>query len=266
MKRLAILETIRLYILSEDIIDKLHTIVIGGSRGLGREVSKLFANEGHIVSVIGSRHPEEVKEDFAFRYFQIEITNEAELKKGIGKVLSDVKTLNNLVFAQRYRRDEDPWHGEISTSVSATRSIIDLLSECFSASRSNSIVITSSVYGECIGASQPVGYHVAKAALDQMIKYYGVYLGKRGIRVNGVSPGTFQKNESKDYYQSKTELLDLYSRITPLGRMGTANDVAQVIMFLCSDKASFVTGQNIVVDGGVSLIAQESLARDLMSV
>ena len=102
---------------------------------------------------------------------------------------------------------------------------------------------------------------MAKAAVMQMVRYYAVALGPKGIRVNAVSPGTTVKDESKQFYADHPELEQLYRDIVPLGRMGTAADVAGVVAFLLSDDASFLTGQNIALDGGATLQAQESLAR-----
>lgn len=99
-----------------------------------------------------------------------------------------------------------------------------------------------------------------------MVRYYAVTLGPRRIRVNSVSPGTVLKDESKDFYLKNEQLYNLYKGIIPLGRMGTAEEVANVVAFLCSSKASFITGQNIVVDGGLSLIWQETLARKVASL
>ena len=69
------------------------------------------------------------------------------------------------------------------------------------------------------------------------------------------------KEESKDFYLKSKKLLGLYKDLTPLRRMGTAEEVAAAIRFLCSPAASFITGQNLVVDGGVSVQSHESLAR-----
>ena len=85
------------------------------------------------------------------------------------------------------------------------------------------------------------------------------------MRVNGVSPGSILKERSKEFYNANPRLRDLYKDIIPLGRMGTAEEVAQTIAFLCSRRASFITGQNLVVDVGLSLEWQESMARRLFS-
>jgi NAD(P)-dependent dehydrogenase (short-subunit alcohol dehydrogenase family) len=86
-----------------------------------------------------------------------------------------------------------------------------------------------------------------------------VTLGTKGIRVNSISPGTVLKEESRRAYLQNEKLMNLYRRLTPLERMGTAEDVAHVVEFLCSPKSSFLTGQDIVVDGGLSLQLQEAL-------
>ena len=71
------------------------------------------------------------------------------------------------------------------------------------------------------------------------------------------------KEESKHFYFQNEELHNLYKSIIPLGRMGTAEELANTIAFLCSPKSSFITGQTIIVDGGISLQWHESLARKL---
>jgi len=84
--------------------------------------------------------------------------------------------------------------------------------------------------------------------------------------VNGVAPATTLKEESQDIYLENDELLSLYQKIIPLGRMGTARDVANVVGFLCSEKASFVTGHIVVVDGGMTLQCPESLVRQIVPI
>ena len=119
------------------------------------------------------------------------------------------------------------------------------------------------MFGDFVGKGQPVGYHVCKAGLNQLMRYYAVNLGRKGIRVNAVTAFTYLKDESKDFYLGNEDLLGLYERIVPLGRMATAQDCARAAAFLCSPEAGFVNGQNLYVDGGLSLVWPETLARDL---
>jgi NAD(P)-dependent dehydrogenase (short-subunit alcohol dehydrogenase family) len=71
------------------------------------------------------------------------------------------------------------------------------------------------------------------------------------------------KEEAMDFYKKNSQLLDLYRDIIPLKRMGTSEDVVNAMIYLCSEKAAYITGQNIIIDGGLSLIWQESLSRKL---
>jgi NAD(P)-dependent dehydrogenase (short-subunit alcohol dehydrogenase family) len=97
-----------------------------------------------------------------------------------------------------------------------------------------------------------------------LVRYYACSLGARGIRVNCVSPGVILKREAEAFYRLNKKLVALYERVAPLRRFGTAADVAAVVRFLCSEDAAFITGQEVVVDGGISLIWQASLARQLV--
>ena len=231
---------------------------------MGRELIRLLAAENHSVSVLGRSVPSEADSQLAnVEYWAVDILQNEALKKTLNEIISAKGNLNSLVFFQRFRGDSDSWEGEIETSLTATKNTIEFLADKFQVGESCSIVAVGSIASHFIADEQPVSYHVGKSGLGQMVRYYAVALGSKGIRVNSVSPGTTVKEESADFYARNQELRDLYESITPLGRMGTAADVANVAAFLCSPQASFVTGQNIVVDGGVSLQGQEALARKL---
>ena len=117
-----------------------------------------------------------------------------------------------------------------------------------------------------VGEGQPASYHVGKAAANHLMRHAAVNLGRNGIRSNTVTPFTFLKEESCEFYLANDKLMKLYEGIVPLGRMGSAADSANVIAFLCSPEAAYVTGQNIYVDGGLSLVWPETLARKLQSL
>jgi len=208
------------------------------------------------------RKPDRIR---GVQYWAADIRDTTALAVTLRRLVAKTGRINNLVFFQRYRGTDDQWLGEIETSLTATKTAVELLQDRFAAGE-RSIVIVSSINATLIAPYLPVGYHMAKAALCQMVRYWAVTLGPRGIRVNSVSPGTVLKEESKEAFLKNRQLHDLYCRITPLGRLGHASEVAQVVGFLCSKQASFVTGQNIVIDGGVSLHWQEPLARDLVGL
>lgn len=244
--------------------EKKHILIVGGTRGMGRALVKSFAEEGHTLSVIGRRQPSEAdRQILGVCYWTVDLLNQEQLSQSLTEIISQNGKLTNLVFFQQYRGEGDEWEGEIETSLTATKNVIEALAGEFDDSIEKSIVIVSSVAGQYIAQEQPLSYHVAKAGINQMVRFYAVTLGSQGIRVNSVASGTMLKEESKHFYFQNEELHNLYKSIIPLGRMGTSEELANAIAFLCSPKSSFITGQTIVVDGGISLQWHESLARKL---
>lgn len=239
-----------------------HILIIGGTSGIGKAVVELFASEPqNTISVLGRKNLE--SKYLNIKYLKSDLS---EIKKSLGLISKQIKkfgALSCIIFLQRYRGNKDSWQGELDISLTATKEIIE---HCkVSLKKQSSIIITSSSAGKFIASEQPISYHIAKAALEQMIRYYAVELGKKSIRVNGVASGTILKEENKEFYKKNLKLTKLYQEIIPLKRMGEAKEIASVIKFLSSEAASFITGQTIVVDGGTSLLWQESLARKLTS-
>lgn len=244
-----------------------HSVVIGGTRGLGRVVTRQMAERGDVVSVIGRTRlsEEDLNAGNIFSY-KADIDDKDDISSVLDDLVKKNGKVNYCVFLQRYRGKGDDWMGEFQTSLTATKNIVDHLTQQFSEDEDNGLVMVSSVFSKYVGEGQAISYHVAKAGLDQMMRYYALNLGPKKIRVNGISTFTFLKEESKEFYLKNKPLLELYESIVPLQRMGTTEDSANVISFLCSGQASFVTGQSILIDGGLSLHWPESLARRLKEV
>jgi len=246
---------------------KKHILIVGGTKGIGRAVTKTFVAEGHTVSIMGRKAPDLTDSQLSgVQYWAFDLLEPELLEDTLTQIIDHSGKLSNLLFFQRFRGEGDDWKGEIETSLTATKNIIEKLRGEFEGEGGNSIVIVTSIAANLIAGEQPLSYHVGKAGLQQMVRFYAVELGSEGIRVNSVSPGTVLKDESKEFYLQNEPLQNLYKTIIPLGRMGTAEEVADVISFLCSAKASYITGQNLVVDGGLSLQWQESLARQVASL
>jgi NAD(P)-dependent dehydrogenase (short-subunit alcohol dehydrogenase family) len=244
-----------------------HSLIIGGTKGLGRVVTRLFAQRGDTVSVIGrSAVAEADRSAGSVDDYQLDITDAKAVDAAVDDIVARRGPINYCVFLQRYRGKGDDWEGELRTTLTATRQIVESVSPRMPADVDNAFLMVSSVFSTHVGEGQAASYHVAKAGLDQLMRYYALNLGPRGIRCNGITPFTFLKEESKQFYLDNTRLHELYESIIPLRRMATTEDSANVIAFLCSPQAGFLTGQNIVVDGGLSLAWPESLARRLAGI
>jgi len=241
-----------------------HTLVIGGSRGIGRTVARRLAADGDQVSILGRGKPSGGDDHPRVRSWTADVCDADGLAAVLDDVVRTAGSVSGLVLLQRYRGTGDEWAGEIATTLTATRQLLEWAgSHLEDRGGGKAVVVVSSIAGVFVASEQPVSYHMAKAAVTQMVRYYAVALGSKRVRVNAISPGTIVKDESKAFYASHPDLEQLYRDIIPLGRMGTADDLAGVTQFLLSDRASFLTGQNIVLDGGVSLRSHESLARSV---
>jgi NAD(P)-dependent dehydrogenase (short-subunit alcohol dehydrogenase family) len=243
-----------------------HCLIIGGTRGIGRALTRQLAADRQKLTVVARNVPPTNEPGLAeVHYLAADVTKPADV---LDKVRSSIKTrgpLTAAVFLQRFRGAGDSWEGELRTSLSATKALIDELVAEFEPA-GGAIVLVSSNASRFVARDQPLGYHVAKAGLNQMMRYYAAVHGEKGIRVNAVLPCAVIKDESHQSYLENEPIQALYRRITPLGRMGTADEVARVIAFLCGPQSSFVSGQEICVDGGMSLLLHDSLARGLTAL
>ena len=233
-----------------------HSIVVGGTRGLGRALVELWAEETGAISVIGRRLPDVAVRPprDGIRFYSADLTKIESIAPAIDEIVQAAGQVSRLVFSQRFRGSGDTLDGELDVGVKGTQRIIDYLF-----AEQSAIVVVSSVLGQFIAAEQPLGYHVTKAAQDQLVRFYAVQLASRGIRVNAVAPNLIEKESGREFYLKNPELKRHYESLIPLGQMGTPRDVANAIDFLCSDRAAHITGQILNVDGGVTVLMQHSL-------
>ncbi len=244
-----------------------HTLVIGGTKGLGLELARLLCQRGGKVSVLGRTPP--VADALALPGLfavQADLRDQAACQVAIENAIRHHGVLRYLVFAQRHRGTDDSWRGEIDVSLDSTRRLVEQIDPYWAAAGDRAIAMVSSVFGDRVGDGQPMSYHLGKAGMNHMARVLAVQLGPKGIRANTVTPFTFLKAESREHYLRNEALMKLYEEIVPLGRMGSAEDCAKVLAFLCSPEASFVTGQNLYVDGGLSQVWPETLARRLRGI
>ena len=222
------------------------SLIIGGTRGIGSVIKKTLTERGDRVYYT-SRN-----DLFEANHLKINLPNKI-------KIDSEIK-LNYLIFSHRYRGQE--WDEDFNITVKAVDVLINQLKDSFL--NEASIVIIGSNAGHFVLKEQTASYHASRAALDGLMKYYAAQLGCKGIRCNSVLPTTIIKPENEHFFTEENGVRKMIERITPLRRMGSAIDVANTVEFLCSEKSSFITGQSLFVDGGLSIMGQETIARELL--
>ena len=236
-------------------------LITGGSRGIGAEMVKQFAKNGYNVAFTYKNSKDKadkiLQEIASFGGNAIGIiadstdsasANEAidAATKAFGKI--DILINNSGIAEQKLFTDisDSDWDNMISNNLSSAfyycRGVLPQM-----ISRKNGCIINiSSMWGE-VGASCEVHYSAAKAGIIGLTKALAKEVGLSGIRVNCISPGVIKTDMLSGF--SREDLDDLASE-TPLGRLGTAEDISNAALFLASDKASFITGQTIGINGG----------------
>lgn len=236
-----------------------HAIVLGGTRGLGRVVARLLAGQGMRVSVVGGRAPEQ--RDRRWRgvdFFRADLSEKSATEKTLTAIVRQQGKPNYVIFAQRYRGDKSrSWEGELELMLSLPRRVLSWLQQRFAQDADCGVVLVGSPAGRFVLPEQDDAYHTTRAALAGLMRWWSARLGPRGVRVNLVTPGAFVREAPGKVVKHPASAA--YARFVPLGRMGTAADVASFVAVMCSPAARFVSGQEIMVDGGASALGQEPL-------
>lgn len=242
-----------------------HLLIIGGTKGLGKAFLDMASPVYEKITVLARTVPTGTSANDHVHYIAADVMSQSSLRRALEQATSTPAAINRVVFFQQYRGKEQAWDNNLACILTATRTTLEFLRDHFTGPGDKSVVFLTSTASRLVADEQDEGYHAAKTALLGMGRYYAVKLGPLGVRVNCVSPGTVLKEETKHHILNDPNRHGLFKRIIPLRRMGTAAEVASVIKFLLSTESSFVTGQEIVVDGGASLHSQESLARTLFN-
>jgi NAD(P)-dependent dehydrogenase (short-subunit alcohol dehydrogenase family) len=245
-----------------------HVLVIGGSSPLALESIDAFLSRGDRVSSI-NRNPDifNCGNRLELYPFVFDITNISEIHNVFNQIVSSKGPIDRICFYQRYRSEAtDQWQGEFDVGLLATAKFIDAFRGQPKKNSDRSVVIVSSPADTGVVLEQGASYHAIKAGLSQIIRYYAVVLGNEGIRVNGIRPAIVLKPRAQDFYNKNADLVRLFNRVIPLGRMGSPKDIANATLFLSSSLASYITGQIISIDGGLSLHEAGSLARLASSI
>ena len=247
-----------------------HVIVVGATSPLAVEATCAFLARGDRVSLVsrrGSTDLDTLSRGINTSDYSFDLNNLSAIPALFNEIVQKSGPVTRICFFQRYRDGaNNPWDGEYAVSLRATSLFIEQFKTQPLTEHDRSVVIVSSPADTRVVLEQSVSYHVVKAGLSQMVRYYAVDLGDAKIRVNGVKPAIVLKPRAQQFYDQNQDLVTLFNHVTPLGRMGKPSDIANAVLFLNCDLASYITGQILSVDGGLSLHESASLARLASSV
>jgi len=240
-------------------LDGKVALVTGGSRGIGAAISRELAKAGANVALnyrSGQEAADEIANEVSGLAIQADVSNPQDVQALIERVEGELGDIDALVNNAGVTRDtliarmtDDDWQTVIDTNLSGTFNTSRAVSRKMLRRRAGSIVNLSSVVG-VHGNPGQANYAASKAGIIGLTKALARELGSRGVRVNAIAPG-YISTELTDVLNDEQRGLILQN--TPLGRLGEPEDVAGAVRFLCSDEAAFITGEVLLVDGGLGM-------------
>jgi 3-oxoacyl-[acyl-carrier protein] reductase len=232
-----------------------NALVTGASRGIGRAIAAELARAGASV-VIGYRSGREEAEALAAelggRAVQADVSNADDARRLVEEA-GDLDILVNNAGLTRdgllARMPDDDWRTVIETNLSSVFYTCRAVCRPMMKKRAGAIVNVSSIVG-VHGNWGQTNYAASKAGIIGFTKSLARELGSRNVRANVVAPG-YVKTQLTEVLPAEATAAMLQN--TPLGRLGEPADVAGAVRFLCSDEASFITGEVLLVDGGLGM-------------
>ena len=224
----------------------------GGSKGIGYCIASKFAQNGHRVAATyrSGEVPSEVLG------VQCDVTDPSQVEAAFAQVESNLGNIEVVVANAGITRDtlllrmsDEDWDQVIATNLTGAFRVARRAARPMIRARFGRIVFISSVVGQ-LGSAGQVNYAASKAGLLGMARSLARELGSRGVTANVVAPGFIETDMTAELGE---DLVKKYSEQIPLGRFGSADDVAGAVEFLSSEAAGYITGALVPVDGGLGM-------------
>ena len=238
-------------------------IVTGGSRGIGKSVAETLARSGCRVAVVATSESSAEQGAAAVRdagsealALAADVRDGARVAECVKQVVDEWGQIDVLVNNAGVTRDglllrmsDEDFDTVLDINLKGAFHFTRAVAKPMTRARTGSIINVSSIVG-LVGSPGQSNYAAAKAGLFGMTRSLAAELGSRGVRVNAIAPGYIQTDMTEGLSEDiKAQSL----KNIPMGRLGDPEDIAQGVLFLASDAASYVTGTTLVIDGGMSL-------------
>jgi 3-oxoacyl-[acyl-carrier protein] reductase len=239
-------------------------LVTGGSRGIGRAIVQTFASEGAKVAVVyrGNQQAADslVKEvtdaGGVAMAIQADVADAQAVERCVEQVTREWKAIDVLVNNAGVIQDDlfvrmepEAWHKVLATNLGGTYNFCRAIAYSMMRNRRGRIINISSVAADYVNMGQ-TNYAASKGAVNAFTRALAVELASRGVTVNAIAPGFIETDMSAAV---RNKAGDLIKKVIPMKRLGQPQDIARVALFLASEESSYLTGQVITVDGGLSL-------------
>ncbi len=236
-------------------------IVTGASRGIGKSIAENLILQGVKVAII-SRNLEDlnkIKDNLNSENvvcFECNITDYNQFESVVNQIYKKWNKIDILINNAGITRDkillrlsEADWDDVINVNLKGYYIASKLVAKYMLKNKLGKIINISSVIGQ-IGNSGQSNYAASKAGVEGMTRSLAVELGSRNININCIAPGYIKTDMTKNLNDN---IINNMKQNIPLNKLGTSQDIANLVSFLCSDLSSYITGQVINVDGGMTI-------------
>ena len=242
------------------LLDKV-AIITGSSRGIGKAIAENLASYGCKIALISRNIDdlEKVKSNISTDNvicFDCDTTDQNQFKDIAQKIHNKWGSIDILVNNAGITRDklllrlsESDWDDVINTNLKGYYNTVKIVSRYMLKNRNGKIINIGSVIGQ-IGNSGQSNYAASKSGIEGMTRALAVELGSKNININCIAPGYIQTQMTDSLNQ---DILDNMKRNIPLNRLGLSEDIASLVCYLSSDISSYITGQVINIDGGMTI-------------
>ncbi len=233
-------------------------IVTGASRGIGRGIAEAFAKAGATVACVATTQAgaDQTAAAIGGKGYACDVSDAAAVEALIDAVVADLGVPSVLVNNAGITRDtlilrmkDEDWDRVIDVNLKGAFLTCRAVAKPMMKARYGRIINLSSVIGLGGGAGQ-ANYAAAKAGVLGLTMSIAKELGSRGITCNAIAPGFIETDMTHDL---PAEFRAQVEKTAPAGRLGTSDDIAPAVLFLASKEAAYITGQTLVVDGGLTL-------------
>lgn len=236
-------------------------LVTGASRGIGKEIALVLAGAGADVACLATSPPDETAQ--AIRgvgrnslALGANVGRSDEVSQAVERVVSELGSLDILVNNAGVTRDQlllrmsdEDWDTVLTVNLKGAFNLVRASVKTMMKSRWGRIINITSIVG-LSGQAGQANYAASKAGLIGFTKSVAKEFGSRGITCNAIAPGFVETDMTEKLSE---EMRDRVISTAPLGRLGSPGDIASVALFLASDASAYITGQVLVVDGGLTL-------------
>ncbi len=237
--------------------DKKVAVVTGGAQGIGKSISLKLFELGYKLNIVdvSEEAARKTAEEIQGNYYIVNVADSAEVKNTVQKIIEKDSKIDILINNAGITRDallirmtDENWQDVIDVNLKGVFNFSrEIVKGSMIKNRTGNIVNIASIVG-ITGNPGQANYSASKAGVIAITKTFAKELAKRGIRVNAIAPG-FIRTKMTDKLPDEVKAKFLEN--IPLGRLGEASEIAETVSFLISEKSSYITGQVIVVDGGM---------------